>query len=253
MRGRAKFFGILVLITAVLLFLPAGAAEKVKLTWLSILSPAQQAVASFRRWVGSSTPESVAELQVEFLKRQHEADMLKIKEMEAAVSESKKLEDIDFSRRFDAVFADVLVPGDASPQRGSIVIAKGTHHGVRDGQVVVFRQHYVGRVHKAEAFVSRVILSTDPAHKVRALVGAADVEKRQVGMAQGKSPSRIAVRWITDTKDVDLGQIVATAADPNVPKGLILGRVLGLDGAEVVIEPSLQARSLEFVMVLVPK
>jgi rod shape-determining protein MreC len=209
-----------------------------------------------------TAPDPALVADIEFLKKKLATEMLKNQQLSATAESIRQLEEFDVDKKFDSILADVVVASDASPWRGSLTIARGSLHGIKPGQLVVYQQYLVGRVHQVGPMTSRVLLATDPAFKIGAVTLALEdkAAARQVGLAQGSGGSKVLLRWISETEQVRQGQFVATTYDPisGVPKGLIIGRVVSLERTrssfpEIVVEPAVQSRNLEYVMILSPK
>jgi rod shape-determining protein MreC len=255
-RAKLKFAAALALVTLGLCLVPSAASEKAKLSGLSVLAPIKRVASWIQRVATRTAPDPAQARRIEFLERKLAEANVKNKQLESQLGARRSMEDADLDARFDIVFADVIVPADAAPWRSSLTIAKGSTHGVRTGQIVVYGRHLVGRIHQTAPFTARVLLTTDPAFKIGALVMG---ESSQVGIAQGGSDSRVALRWVAHA-DIRQGQQVITAPDPGsgTPKGLLIGRVLSLDRANaprphVLLEPPILPSSLDYVMILCPK
>jgi rod shape-determining protein MreC len=255
-RRRIKIIGSLVFASLILFCLPSSISEKLKLTGAGLLSPVRNLSATIQSWVTRTAPDPAQEARIQFLQKELHKQVMMNKEFQSRMG---SLEGYDYEKQFNLVFADVIVSNDSSPWRGSMVIAKGSMHGVRKGQIVVFQQYLVGRIHETAPWTSRVLLAHDAAFKIGALVMSMRDSARQVGVAQGNG-AKMVLRWISELDDVQQGQFVVTTFDPSagVPKGLILGRVFSLDRSrgphpDIVVEPSIRSRSLDHVVVLCPK
>lgn len=254
-RRRIKFIGSLIFASLILFMLPAAVSEKVKLTGAGALSPIRNLAGSIREWLTRTAPDPAQEAQIQYLQKEVTKLRMMTQQLQQQSDALKALEEFEYEKHFNPVFADVVVSGDSSPWRGSLILSKGSMHGIQKGQIVVFQQYLVGRVHEVGPFTSRVLTAQDPSFKIGALV----LHTQQVGVAHGNG-AKMVLRWISEFDDVRQGEFVVTTFDPvvGVPKGLILGRILSLDRArgpfpDIVIEPSVRSRSLESVVVLVPK
>jgi len=109
------------------------------------------------------------------------------------------------------------------------------------------------------------MLTTDPAFRARAVSVPRTAEgplssERHVGVFSGTGGEEALLKWLSDDATVEEGAYVVTTEDPlnRIPKGLILGRVTGIDrtrGASprVQVTPIIDPEGLEFVLILKPK
>jgi len=161
--------------------------------------------------------------------------------------------------------ADVIFPTDSSPWRKSLTIALGSSHGVEKGMLVVYNSQIVGRVSEAGPKTSRIQTVTDPGFRAaavaapRSYVAGVSLTERHPGVYTGTSGENGELKWYSGDTAAEPGAFVVTTEDPinGVPRGLILGRVTGTSSARnplprVGVEPVLNFRALEHVMLLVP-
>jgi rod shape-determining protein MreC len=124
---------------------------------------------------------------------------------------------------------------------------------------VVSEQGVVGRVSEVGPAYSKVLLVTDPASTVSAIVQGS----RATGIVRGQYGDTLVMEWILQTEQVAVGDVVITAglAIGNdlrslFPKGLVLGTIVGLDRAEnaaykrAIVLPAVDLRRLEHVLVV---
>lgn len=159
---------------------------------------------------------------------------------------------------FDTLAAPVIAR-DPSGVLRTILIGAGSEQGVRVGHVVVSEQGVVGRVSEVGAGYSKVILLTDPASSVSAIVQGS----RATGIVRGQYGDTLVMDWILQTEAVSDGDVVITAGlalgddlRSLYPKGLVIGTVVGLDRAEnaaykrAIVLPAVDLRRLEQVLVV---
>ena len=159
---------------------------------------------------------------------------------------------------FDTVVAPVIAR-DPSGVLQTILIGAGSDQGVLPGHVVVSEQGVVGRVSEVGAAYSKVLLLTDPASRVSAIVQGS----RSTGIVRGQYGDTLVMDWILQTDAVADGDVVITAGlafgddlRSLYPKGLVIGTVVGLDRAEnaaykrAIVLPAVDLRRLEQVLVV---
>jgi len=105
-----------------------------------------------------------------------------------------------------------------------LYIDKGLDDGVKNGQVVVFKDSFLGRVVSAAPRKSQVMLLTDPDSHVAAFAGTGD--KRAKGVLSGQFESDMLMDKILHEEQVNVGDLVySDGSELEIPRGLVLGQV----------------------------
>src|SRR5207248_9805159 len=122
-----------------------------------------------------------------------------------------------------------VIARDPSGLLHTIVLGAGAKDGVLLDDVVISDQGVVGRVSEVGNNYSKVLLVTDSASAVSALVQGS----RAAGIVRGQFGDTLVMDWSLQTEDVKIGDVVFTAGlasgnYPNslYPKGLILSQVV---------------------------
>jgi rod shape-determining protein MreC len=247
----------------VLLLLPAALSQKLRLAALSGFLPVNALARSAAKIPAGDSDTLRTQndfLRSEVQRLQNEKDAL-----QARLESTSGARTLVKPAEFKLLHADVVLPTDASPWRKSLTLAIGTRGGARKGMLVLYNSHLVGRVVETGPWTSRVLCVTDPAFRVGAVAvprqtpQGISFEKRHVGVCEGTSGETGRLKWLTGDTPVEVGAFVLTTEDPlnGIPRGLILGRVSKLPtgrGAfpKVDVEPLVNPRGLEHVMLLVP-
>lgn len=150
------------------------------------------------------------------------------------------------------VLPALVVAEDASSWARTIVIDKGSQHGVLEGQPVVVAEGVVGRVIKVAPNSSRVLLATDASSSIAGLIQ----RTRTRGVARG-SGQRLTLEYALRNDPVEENDLVVTSGMGGIfPKGLVVGRVdevrrnaFGLF-QQIELAPSVDFSRLEEVLVL---
>ncbi|MCX5844981.1 MAG: rod shape-determining protein MreC [Deltaproteobacteria bacterium] len=136
----------------------------------------------------------------------------------------------------------------------TILINKGTSHGLRVDLPVVADQGVVGRIIEASWHASKILLLIDENSNIDALVE----ETRIQGILQGAGSSGCSLKYIPKTETVALGNIVISSGLSGLfPKGLLLGVVKNADKTnsglfqKIDIAPFVDFARLEEVTVIV--
>ena len=136
----------------------------------------------------------------------------------------------------------------------TILINKGTSHGLRVDLPVVADQGVVGRIISASWHASKILLLIDENSNIDALVE----ETRIQGILQGAGSSGCSLKYIPKTETVALGNIVISSGLSGLfPKGLLLGVVKNVDKTnsglfqKIDIAPFVDFARLEEVTVIV--
>jgi rod shape-determining protein MreC len=135
----------------------------------------------------------------------------------------------------------------------TILINKGTSHGIRNGLPVINEQGVIGRVIETSWHVARVLLISDGNSNIDALVQGTRVQ----GMLQGYGTRRCLLKYIAQTEEVKVGDLVVSSGMTEVfPRGLLLGTVSRVDKKEsglfqrIDVVPAVDFTRLEEVLVL---
>jgi rod shape-determining protein MreC len=136
----------------------------------------------------------------------------------------------------------------------TILINKGTSHGLRVDLPVVADQGVVGRIIEASWHASKILLLIDENSNIDALVE----ETRIQGILQGAGSSGCSLKYIPKTETVALGNLVISSGLSGLfPKGLLLGVVKNADKTnsglfqKIDIAPFVDFARLEEVTVIV--
>ncbi len=151
-----------------------------------------------------------------------------------------------------AVLPALVVAEDASSWARTIVVDKGLRHGVHEGQPVVVAEGVVGRVIKAAANSSRVLLVTDASSSVAGLVQ----RTRTRGVARGDGHG-LSLEYALRSDPVEKDDLLVTSGMGGIfPKGLVIGRVERVQRNEfglfqqIDLVPAVDFSRLEDVLVL---
>jgi rod shape-determining protein MreC len=165
-----------------------------------------------------------------------------------------------FPHDFEAVNASVLARAATEKQ---VVVAAGSHQGVRVNDPVATSDGLVGKVTRVSPTESRVTLLTDPTSAVAAI----DLRTKAYGLVQhgAGGGAQFVFGGVPKDKVVEAGDFVVTAGTqvaslPDIyPKGILIGRVSSVDQNDVDIFKQIQVvpfadfSSLEAVAILVPR
>jgi rod shape-determining protein MreC len=152
-----------------------------------------------------------------------------------------------------------VIARDPSGVLKTIVIGAGTDGGLRVDDVVLSEQGVVGRVSEAGSNYAKVLLITDSASSVSALVQT----NRASGIVRGQFGDTLLMEWILQSDPVKPGDVIVTAGlglgtelRSLYPKGLVIGTVVDVTKAEVsayqraVVAPAVDLRKLENVLII---
>ena len=164
----------------------------------------------------------------------------------------KRLLELKSSLQAPALAASVIGE-DGSPWFKTLVIDRGTADGLSEGMPVVAVGGVVGRLVKVAANSSRVLLLTDHASGIAAVVQ----RSRARGVVKGAGGSRCSLEFALRDEDVKVGDAVITSGIGGLfPKGLSIGEVAmvkkGAYGIfqTVEVRPAVNIARIEEVLVL---
>ncbi len=163
----------------------------------------------------------------------------RLAEAAIAARQGAKLDAAQRALPFKTTAAPVIAR-DPSGVLKTIVIGAGTDQGVRVDQVVLSEQGVVGRVSEAGSNYAKVVLITDSASTLSALIQTS----RSSGIVRGQYGDSLIM--------LGLGNELRSL----YPKGLVIGTVVDVTKAEVsayqraVVAPAVDFRKLENVLVV---
>jgi rod shape-determining protein MreC len=142
---------------------------------------------------------------------------------------------------------------DVAPWFRSVLVDRGTRHGVQPGHPVITHEGVVGVVTATSSHAAKTMLLLDRQSAVDALVQ----RSRARGVVRGIGRDRLEFEFVVRSADVVVGDEVVTSSLGGIfPKGLRLGRVAELRDAGgrltriAVIEPAVDLGQLEQVFVM---
>lgn len=146
-----------------------------------------------------------------------------------------------------------VIGEDSAPWYRSIVIDRGSVDGLSEGMPVMATSGVVGRVVKVAPSSARVLLLTDHASSIAAMIQ----RSRARGVLKGKGGGSCSLEFTIREDDVKVGDIVTTSGVGGVfQKGKILGEVTMVKKGEygmfqtIDIRPAVNTFHLEEVLVL---
>jgi len=217
--------------------------KSIDLAWESVTS-----VVEHYLWLVETAKEN-ERLRHENLLLRGELDNLR--EVKLANHRLRRLLDFKDEQALRALPAQVIAE-DASSWARTVVIDKGTTAGVVEGQPVVNAEGVVGRVIKVGPEEARVLLITDAASAMAALVQ----RTRTRGVCRGRGNS-LTLDFALRQEDIEVGDRVVTSGMGGVfPKGLFIGEVVRVVRGDyglfqsVEVAPAADFSRLEEVLVL---
>jgi rod shape-determining protein MreC len=134
-----------------------------------------------------------------------------------------------------------------------IMIDRGTEDGLAIGMPVVTARGLVGSITMVYPQSARVMLLTDPASSVNALIQSS----RATGIVQGQGRGNLALRYVEQREQVQVDDIVLTSGlGGNFPKRLVIGQVRAVKRndvdmfQEIVVQSAVDFDGLESVLVM---
>jgi len=146
-----------------------------------------------------------------------------------------------------------VVGRDPSNWIQTVKIDRGSDEGIRSGLPVVDGHAIVGQTTVVGGGSSKVLLLTDHASAIDAIVQ----RSRAPGIVEGTGKESLSFRYVLKDDEVEVGdRVIASGLDGVFPKGTLIGvvtsarvDVIGLF-QEIELEPSVNLRKLENLLVL---
>jgi rod shape-determining protein MreC len=187
--------------------------------------------------------------------KQLNARLLDSQEAVQANERLKRLLELKSSQQSPSLVASVIGE-DGAPWFKTIVIDRGAVDGLQEGMPVLAASGAVGQLVKVAASSSRVLLLTDHASALAAMVQ----RSRARGVVKGKGNGRCALEFTMREEDVKVGDAVVTSGIGRIfPKGLPVGEVTMVKKGEygifqtIEVRPYVNISRLEEVLVLLQR
>jgi rod shape-determining protein MreC len=188
-------------------------------------------------------------------KRQNEilkAKLIAIRENEGAQERYAKIQDFRNDQNYVSVVANVI-GRDPSNWNASLVIDRGHAEGIEVGQPVVSPLGVVGRIFEVGHNTSKVILLSDPAFAVAAVVQ----RSRENGLLTGTLQGNLRLQYLTENADVKVGDVLVTSRlSTAFPEGILIGQITDVQASsnahtvECLVDPAVDLSELEQVIVI---
>lgn len=193
-----------------------------------IISPLQESLTVFVQsvkliWYQYFFLVSTAEENRELKKMLAESRLRFSQYDEARIANARLRQLLDFEETTPLpMIAAQVVGKDPSHWSKTLILDKGTVHGVHHGFPVVVPDGIVGMVIDASGHFSKILLLTDPNSAVDALVQKTRVR----GIVKGSGKNICTFDYALRKFDVDVGDVVVSSGlDGVFPKGLKVGRI----------------------------
>lgn len=146
-----------------------------------------------------------------------------------------------------------IIARDPSNWSSTIIVNKGSSHGVVKGKVVVSFLGLVGRVAEVFSSTSKIVLINDPQLNVSARIQ----RSRQEGLVCGSLEGTLIMKFLPKDCDISANDTIVTSGHTGVyPKGILIGSVVGIrdEYSELskyaVIKPAVDLAALEEVLII---
>ena len=184
--------------------------------------------------------------------RAFEAERQRLTELELENARLERLLDFRASMPSKALTARV-VGKDASGWFETFTLDRGADDGVAPGMAVVCADGVAGRIASVSPHASRVLLVSDHNSGVDALVQ----RTRARGILEGTLSGMASLKYVKPSEELEVGDLVVTSGlDGIFPKGLRLGRIVGVTRREAglfqlaEVVPFVDFSKLEEVLIL---
>ena len=188
-------------------------------------------------------------------KRQNEllkARLVAIRENDQAFERNEKIQAFRNNQNYASIVAHII-GRDPSDWNASLIIDKGHNEGVVAGQPVVSPLGVVGRIFEVGHNTSKVVLLSDPAFALAAVVQ----RSRENGLLTGTLQGVLRLQYLTDNADVKVGDTVVTSRlSTAFPEGILIGQITDVQASvnshtvECMVDPAVDLSELEEVIVI---
>jgi rod shape-determining protein MreC len=246
-RSLTLVFLLVAALLAGIVLQATGYLQPVEDVMFTVLAPVQY---SFQ-WVSgkiagwAQTLRDLRSLQARAQELHETVDRLMIENVrlrEADIERAQLREQLQFklaNPTYESLGAEVI-GHDPSNLLRYITIDRGAKDGLAIGMPVVTARGLVGRITSVFPQSARVMLLTDPASSVNALIQSS----RATGVVQGQGQRGLLLRFLEQSEQVEVGDIVLTSGlGGNMPKRLVIGQVTAVRRNDVEMFVEVQVQS----------
>lgn len=158
------------------------------------------------------------------------------------------------------ILGNVISRGDVLDELGrikSLIIDKGKADGLIKGLVVLNSQGIiVGKIFEVKENISQVFLANNPNCKFAATIFN---NENTSGITEGELGLTIRMNFVPQSKEIKKEDMIVTSGlEQNIPKGLVIGKVIEVNKESndlwqsAVIEPLVDLETLSIVSILLP-
>lgn len=259
-RSITPALAVLAVVLVTILVRPTGYLQPVEDAIHTVLAPLQYGLSWVSGEVGRTveTVRQLDTLQDQVRELQQTVDRLMIENVrlhDAEIELGRLRELLQFRQAnptFEMLAAEVI-GRDSSNLLEYLLIDRGTQDGVALGMPVVTNRGLVGRITMVYPHSARVMLLTDVASSVSALIQSS----RATGVVQGQGRRGLILQYLEQGEQVQIGDIVLTSGlGSNFPKRLVIGQVTEAKQTrvdmfqEVLLQSAVAFDRLESVLVI---
>ena len=146
-----------------------------------------------------------------------------------------------------------IVAFDSGDLVQSIVLDRGSMHGLEVGMTVMTPRGLVGQIIRVSSTVSKALMINDVGSSTNGIV----LNSRARGIVVGSRTGRLIMKFVPQGHEIRPGDRVVTSGLGGVfPEGIIIGRVIGVRQRDIdmfqeaTIEPAVEFDRLESVLVV---
>ncbi|HEX4300233.1 MAG TPA: rod shape-determining protein MreC [Gammaproteobacteria bacterium] len=210
-----------------------GSLKQIHAALATVVWPVQvivDAPHSLLTWAGEKLATHRALLtENEQLKSQLLQEQATLQQFAALQQENQRLRDLmqAAAQVTGRVSAATILSAALDPFRHLVVIDKGTHDGVYQGQTVLDAYGIVGQVTRADPLASEVTLISDPGQAIQVEVNRTGLRTLAVGNAE---LSQLTLPYVTNSADIKEGDLVVTSGlGGHYPAGYPVGIITRFD------------------------
>lgn len=180
------------------------------------------------------------------------SELIKYREGYLESERLKSILDLKKSISYPAIGGQVINISQTSLFK-TIMINRGTSHGLKTGMPVISSKGIVGRIVETSWHASRVLLIIDVNSNIDVLIQ----RTRTQGILQGAGLKACSLKYILKPEDVQKGDVVISSGLGGIfPKEIMLGVVTRVDKSrsglfqQIDVSPSVDFEKIEEVLVL---
>ena len=131
----------------------------------------------------------------------------------------------------------------------NVFIDSGSEQGIKEDNIVIGRNAFIGRISQVGDYKSRVLLATDINSHIPIIISG--TKENFKGILVGNNNNIMQILYLDKLAQINIGDMVFTSGDgDSLPPGLLIGAITKFNGKDVEVEMAENVKNLDMVSVI---